>query len=87
VQLQWEILQNAARLVRPGGVLLYSTCTIEPEENEQQVERFLREHPEFTVEPATQWLSEVVCRDGMLQTLPHRHAHCDGAFAVRLHRQ
>jgi 16S rRNA (cytosine967-C5)-methyltransferase len=87
VQLQWEILQNAARLVRPGGVLLYSTCTIEPEENEQQVERFLREHPEFTVEPATQWLPEVVCRDGMLQTLPHRHAHCDGAFAVRLRRQ
>lgn len=85
-QLQRSLLQNAARLVRPGGVLLYSTCTTEPEENEQVVEEFLRCHPEFSLEAAQRWLPEAVCRDGFLQTLPHRHHGCDGAFAARLRR-
>ncbi len=45
--LQYRILEQAARMVRPGGVLQYSTCTLNPAENEQVAERFLREHPEF----------------------------------------
>ncbi|RME42407.1 MAG: hypothetical protein D6791_17775, partial [Chloroflexi bacterium] len=50
---QTAILKEAARLVRPGGLLGYSTCTFAPEENEAVVARFLREHPEFElVEPA-----------------------------------
>src|SRR5690606_19113565 len=48
-QLQRELLDSAAKLVRPGGILVYSTCSLEPEENEQQVERFLSTHPEFTL--------------------------------------
>ena len=47
---QNEILQTAAKLVRPGGRLVYSTCTFAPEENEQVICRFLADHPEFTPE-------------------------------------
>ncbi len=47
---QQEILESAAKLVRPGGRLVYSTCTFAPEENEETVERFLRQHPEFSPE-------------------------------------
>jgi len=45
--LQWDILDSLARLAAPGGKLLYSTCSIEPEEDENQVSRFLANHPEF----------------------------------------
>lgn len=45
--LQKELLANAAKLVKPGGVIVYSTCSLEPEENIQVIEWFLREHPEF----------------------------------------
>ena len=47
---QAEILHSAARMLRPGGRLVYSTCTFAPEEDEQAVENFLRDHPEFTPE-------------------------------------
>lgn len=46
-QLQYTIFEQSAQLVKPGGVLQYSTCTLNPAENEQVTERFLREHPEF----------------------------------------
>lgn len=45
--LQWDILNSLARLAAPGGGLLYSTCSIEPEEDEQQITRFLAAHPDF----------------------------------------
>lgn len=48
---QREILDSAARLVRPGGRLVYSTCTFAPEEDEETVAAFLKAHPEFTPEP------------------------------------
>lgn len=48
---QREILDSAARLVRPGGRLVYSTCTFAPEEDEETVAAFLESHPEFTPEP------------------------------------
>ena len=48
---QREILDSAARLVRPGGRLVYSTCTFAPEEDEETVAAFLKSHPEFTPEP------------------------------------
>lgn len=86
-RLQRQILQNAARLVRPGGVLLYSTCTIEPEENEECIADFLKHHPDFELEPAEHYLPAAVCREGFLQTLPHCHAQSDGAFAARLRRR
>lgn len=86
-QLQRELLEHAATLVRPEGVLVYSTCTTEPEENEEIIADFLQRHAEFVLEPAEQWLPASVCRGGFLQTFPHRHADCDGAFAARLRRR
>lgn len=87
VRLQREILHHAVRLVRPGGVLLYSTCTTEPEENEELIADFLQHHPDFELEDAGRYLPAAVCREGFLQTLPHRHANSDGAFAARLRRR
>ena len=46
-QLQYTILEKSAEMVKSGGVLQYSTCTLNPAENEQVTRRFLREHPEF----------------------------------------
>ncbi|HOV92428.1 MAG TPA: 16S rRNA (cytosine(967)-C(5))-methyltransferase RsmB [Candidatus Kapabacteria bacterium] len=82
-QVQKKIIENAARLVKPGGVLLYSTCTIEPDENENIVKEFLSHHSEFELDSAEKYLPEKVCKNGMMQTFPHRHS-CDGAFAARL---
>lgn len=83
---QREILDHAAGMVRPGGVLVYSTCTIEPEENGEVVRWFLEHHPEFEVDPADAYVAPDVVLDGFVQTFPHRH-RSDGAFAARLKRR
>ncbi len=83
---QEALLRNAARLVLHGGVIVYSTCTIEPEENRKVIEVFLREHPDFTLEAAGQFLpADVVGPDGFVETYPHTHG-MDGSFAARLRR-
>lgn len=82
---QKEILDHAAGLVKSGGTLVYSTCTIEPEENVQVVEWFLELHKDFKLDRAERLLQPEVCADGFMQTFPHKH-HCDGAFAARLVR-
>jgi len=46
-KLQQQLLAAAAKMVKPGGVLVYSTCSLQAEENERQVQAFLEEHPEF----------------------------------------
>jgi 16S rRNA (cytosine967-C5)-methyltransferase len=82
-ELQRKILESAARLVKPGGILTYSTCTMEPEENEENIIWFLSVHPEFHLDPAEKYLPAAVCKDGYMQTFPHIH-YTDGAFAARL---
>ncbi len=85
--LQREILDHAAALVREGGHLIYSTCTIERAENQDVVAGFLRDHPEFALAPADEVLpSSVVDGDGFLATFPHRHG-TDGMFGARMHRR
>lgn len=83
--LQKEILKNAAAYVKEGGVLMYSTCTINPEENERMVEWFCREFP-FEPESLSEYLPEEL-KDagerGMLQLLPGVH-RTDGFFLARL---
>jgi 16S rRNA (cytosine967-C5)-methyltransferase len=83
-RIQHGILENAASLVKPGGVLVYSTCTTEPEENIDLVRAFLAVHPEFSIDPAQQFIhSDLVHPDGYVETWPHKHG-MDGSFAVRL---
>ncbi len=84
VALQQDILAGVARCIAPGGLLVYATCSLEPEENEQQVERFLERYREFTLEPPTR-TSEDWIHNGMLRVLPQRHGF-DGAFAARLRK-
>ncbi len=86
VRLQRELLVAAAALVRPGGHLVYSTCSVEHEENEAQVEAFLAGNPDFRNDPATDTVHpELSNRDGFLQCLPQERG-VDGSFAARLRR-
>jgi 16S rRNA (cytosine967-C5)-methyltransferase len=85
--LQRAIVRAAARVVKPGGLLVYSTCSLEPEENDAQVESFLAEHREFTLEPPPDGAVPAAVLDaGRLRVLPQRHG-TDGAFAARLRRE
>ena len=84
---QSAMIENAATLVKPGGVLVYSTCTIEPEENEQVVRAFLERHPDFAPDDARQFVPErLVSEDGFIHTFPHLHG-MDGTFAARMVRK
>jgi 16S rRNA (cytosine967-C5)-methyltransferase len=84
--LQRSILRASADLVRPGGLLIYSTCSLEPEENDGQLESFLAEHAAFRLEPpAAGTVPDAVLDAGRLRVLPQRHG-TDGAFAARLRR-
>jgi 16S rRNA (cytosine967-C5)-methyltransferase len=83
---QRAILAGAARVVRPGGLLVYSTCSLEPEENDAVVDAFLAAHGDFSLEPpAPGTVPASVLDEGRLRVLPQRHGH-DGAFAARLRR-
>lgn len=82
--LQCRLLENAAQLLKVGGILVYCTCTIEPTENEQVVGQFLKKHREFEVENAREYIAaELVTEDGFVSTRPQRDG-MDGSFAVRL---
>lgn len=83
---QAELLRAAAERVNPGGLLVYSTCSLEPEENDEQVDAFLSQHPEWVLEPPPGGLvPEAVLDRGRLRVLPHVHG-TDGSFAARLRR-
>jgi 16S rRNA (cytosine967-C5)-methyltransferase len=84
---QASILAASARAVRPGGVLVYSTCTISPAENERRVDAFLGQHADFSIEDPPSdlpvWDHPNVSQ--VMQTLPHRDG-TDGFFMARLRR-
>lgn len=82
---QAALLAGVASAVRPGGLLVYATCSLEPEENEDQVAAFLRAHPDFRRDPSAALPPDCLSPDGDLALLPHRHG-TDGAFAARLRR-
>lgn len=88
-QLQHELLDSVAGLLKPGGILVYSTCTIEPDENEGQLARFLSEHPEYELAkdhsfPAVSHEMDGI-QKGSVQLLP-QHFHSDGFYIARLRR-
>jgi 16S rRNA (cytosine967-C5)-methyltransferase len=89
-EMQAKILRQAASLIKQGGVLVYSTCTLTQEENEGVIEAFLADHQEFHLENAARLLPSgcegLVDAQGCLRTLPHRH-NMDGFFAARLKRR
>lgn len=84
--LQGELLNAAGGMLGPGGVLVYSTCTLEPEENEGVVGRFLAGQPGFVIEGAGAFVpAGVVEPEGWMKTYPDLHG-VDGGFAVRLRK-
>ncbi len=83
---QRRLLDAAARLVKPGGVLVYATCSLEPEENSAIVNDFLARHAGLGREPATGAVpTALLTAEGDFQSLPQRHG-MDGAYAARLVR-
>jgi len=87
-ELQSSILKNAAQYVKKGGILVYSTCTVFHEENEEVAERFLREHPEFHLDRMTDILPEnchPFIRNGYFKTFPPVD-EMDGFFVARMKR-
>jgi 16S rRNA (cytosine967-C5)-methyltransferase len=82
---QRQLLHAVAPIVEPGGWLVYATCSLEPEENEEPVNAFLSAHPEFRRDPGAGVPAELLTAAGDLLLLPQRHG-VDGAFAARLRR-
>ena len=85
VALQDAMLDAAADVLPRGGLLVYATCSLEPEENEERVRRFLGEHNGFRVEPPGSVPRAYVDAEGLFTSLPHRDGF-DGAFAARLRK-
>ncbi len=86
--VQRAILLHVAPLLRPGGTLVYSTCTLAPEENEAVIQAFLADAPHYRrarPESLPRRLAPLCGDDGAVRCLPHRH-DTDGFFAVRLER-
>lgn len=78
--VQKEIVDNCAAYVRPGGVMIYATCTLRAKENQDVVTWFLKRHPEFTLEAFD--LPHWGRQEGMMTFWPHIH-HTDGFFVAR----
>ena len=87
VELQRRVVDAAADIVLPGGLLVYATCSLEPEENQEQVEAFLTRRSDFKLEPppTSALAADLTAPDGTLRVLPQRHG-MDGAYAARLRR-
>ncbi len=85
-EIQLKLIDKASTFVKAGGVLVYSTCSIEPEENIEVVKKFLETHPNFKLESAKGKVEDtLVDENGCIQTLPQKH-QMDGAFAAKLIR-
>jgi 16S rRNA (cytosine967-C5)-methyltransferase len=86
-EIQSAILESAAQLLAPGGTLVYATCSTEPEENEDVVQKFLAEHPRFLMSDCKDLLPEngaaLVDSLGFFRTLPGRD-DLDGFFGAKL---
>jgi 16S rRNA (cytosine967-C5)-methyltransferase len=86
--LQKHIIDQVVHYLKPGGVLVYSTCTLTKDENENVVEDFLEDHKEFVLDDAAGYLSgraSSLVRGSYYMALPHRH-NTDGFFAARMRK-
>lgn len=80
-KIQYEILENVQNYLKVGGTLVYSTCTILPDENENNIKKFLENHKNFELVPFS--VGELEVKGGMITLLPHTH-HTDGFFIAKL---
>ena len=85
-RIQGDILENVSRYVKPGGVLVYSTCTVLERENQDVVRGFLDKHPEFVLEPFPLPGAIGTVEEGMLTLWPHIHG-TDGFFLSKMRKQ
>jgi 16S rRNA (cytosine967-C5)-methyltransferase len=87
LKVQHDILENTCQYVKPGGMLVYSTCTFDREENWNQIKQFINRHPEFSVIPADPAIfpKELITNYGAIESLPHQH-YCEGSFAIALRK-
>jgi 16S rRNA (cytosine967-C5)-methyltransferase len=83
-ELQFRLLEMAAPKVRPGGTLIYATCTLTDAENEKQIDRFLATHPDFATDSMSHPLSGHPCSTGRLWIYPWDGPACNGMFMARL---
>jgi 16S rRNA (cytosine967-C5)-methyltransferase len=84
--VQEKLLHAVAPSIAKNGILVYATCSLEPEENQLQIEHFIEKHPEFVVENANAFVKESFVDDkGFLSILPFEHK-LDGMFAARLRK-
>ncbi len=81
--LQYQILTASAKYVKAGGVLIYSTCTLNPEENFEITDKFISENPDFTYEGFS--LGNLTASDGKMTLLPHKHG-TDGFYIAKLRK-
>ncbi|MCQ2431461.1 MAG: 16S rRNA (cytosine(967)-C(5))-methyltransferase RsmB [Clostridia bacterium] len=85
--IQYAILENCARYVKENGILVYSTCTLNPAENEENVKKFLAVHKEFRAEPIVIEKTKTICKeDGMLTVFPDEFDGCDGFFVAKMRK-
>ena len=85
VTLQRELLSHSASWVRPGGIMVYATCTLHPDENEEQVKWFLSEHKDWEISVPNDFALPPT-EDGWIKVWPH-HRNMDGFFMVKLVRK
>lgn len=88
-KLQGMILSRASELVRPGGLILYSVCSMEPEETDGVIKAFLKNNEDFTLEPSPlprEGDQTMLDEQGCMRTFPHRQG-MDGFFAARMRRR
>jgi 16S rRNA (cytosine967-C5)-methyltransferase len=83
-EIQLAILENVSRYLKAGGALVYSTCTILPEENFGVVEKFLEKHLEFELSPFS--VADIEAREGYVTLLPDEHG-TDGFFICKIQKR
>jgi 16S rRNA (cytosine967-C5)-methyltransferase len=84
-KLQTELLDAATQYVKPDGILVYATCTLHPQENENQIQPFLATHPNWQLDTLPLHLTDFQSPDGWVKIWPHQRA-MDGFFVARLRR-
>tara|TARA_Y100001978_G_C23687039_1_gene432503 strand:- start:317 stop:1630 length:1314 start_codon:yes stop_codon:yes gene_type:complete len=84
IDLQTRILENASKYLKSNGILVYSTCSIENDENENIIEDFLNKH-NYVVEDASNYVKKDIVREKSIKILPGEHG-MDGGYAIRLRK-